>query len=214
MKKPIALVVLVLLAFAVLVSGCGGSEKPTPPAVKAAQIPEQAKQNALPPSTQSATVDIESDIPHALRALTQAVRYEPIRPFPYRAAPIREMLVKELEEGAVDDSFPLKPQRIVAEIRAALDDAAPLYRDAPEAEEARAAGDRVIEAFMRDVLPDASDATRELAGDLVMTTMSTVGKEFSEESLSAADISAYADAMADMFCAYLGNHGLGRRPGR
>ena len=55
MKKPIALVVLVLLAFAVLVSGCGGSEKPTPPAVKAAQIPEQAKQNALPPSTQSAT---------------------------------------------------------------------------------------------------------------------------------------------------------------
>lgn len=68
------------------------------------------------------TVDIESDIPHALRALTQAVRYEPIRPFPYRAAPIREMLVKELEEGTVDDSFPLKPQRIVAEIRAALDD--------------------------------------------------------------------------------------------
>ena len=101
-----------------------------------------------------------------------------------------------------------------AAVRAALDDAAPLYRDAPEAEEARAAGDRVIEAFMRDVLPDASDATRELAGDLVMTTMSTVGKEFSEESLSAADISAYADAMADMFCAYLGNHGLGRRPGR
>ena len=101
-----------------------------------------------------------------------------------------------------------------AAVRAALDDAAPLYRDAPEAEEARAAGDRVIEAFMRDVLPDASDATRELAGDLVMTTMSTVGKEFSEDSLSAADISAYADAMADMFCAYLGNHGLGRRPGR
>ena len=34
-------------------------------------------------------------------------------------------------------------------------------------------------------------------------TLSAVGKEFSESPRSAAEIEAYADAMADMFCAYL-----------
>jgi hypothetical protein len=55
LKKSIALVVLVLLSLAVVVSGCGGSEKPTPPAIKAAQIPEQAKQNALPKAVPATT---------------------------------------------------------------------------------------------------------------------------------------------------------------
>lgn len=55
MKKSLVLGVLVLLSCAVLVSGCGGSNKPTPPAVKAAQISEQAKQNALPQSTPATT---------------------------------------------------------------------------------------------------------------------------------------------------------------
>jgi len=34
-------------------------------------------------------------------------------------------------------------------------------------------------------------------------TLSTVGKQFSETPRSYAEIDAYADAMADMFCAYL-----------
>jgi AcrR family transcriptional regulator len=90
-----------------------------------------------------------------------------------------------------------------AAVRGALDDAAPLYRDAPEAREARAAGDRVVENFMREVLPEVPDATRDLVGDLVMTTMSTVGKQFSETERTDAEIESYAEAMADMFCAYL-----------
>ncbi|MBB4481262.1 TetR family transcriptional regulator [Rhizobium etli] len=90
-----------------------------------------------------------------------------------------------------------------AAVRVALDDAAPLYRDAPEAWEARAEGDRVFEAFMREALPKASDATRDLVGDLITTTMSTAGKQFSEWPRTAPEIEAYADAMADMFCAYL-----------
>jgi len=36
-----------------------------------------------------------------------------------------------------------------AGMRVALNDAAPLYRDAPEAHEARAAGDRIMQTFMR-----------------------------------------------------------------
>jgi AcrR family transcriptional regulator len=90
-----------------------------------------------------------------------------------------------------------------AAVRVALDDAAPLYRDAPEAKEARASGQRTIAAFMREVLPKASVATRAGAGELIKTTLSAVGKEFSETPRKGTEIEAFADAMADMFCAYL-----------
>ncbi|WP_028161183.1 TetR family transcriptional regulator [Bradyrhizobium japonicum] len=90
-----------------------------------------------------------------------------------------------------------------AAIRVALSDAAPLYRDAPEAQDARAAGEGIVAAFMREALPKASDATRILAGELIAATLSDVGKSFSEETRSETEIAVYADAMADMFCAYL-----------
>jgi AcrR family transcriptional regulator len=90
-----------------------------------------------------------------------------------------------------------------AAMRVALNDAAPLYRDAPEAREARASGGRTVRAFMREALPEASEAVRALAGDLITTTLSKVGKHVSETPRSAAEIEAYADALADMLCAYL-----------
>lgn len=90
-----------------------------------------------------------------------------------------------------------------AAVRVALNDAAPLYRDAPEAQEVRAAGDRIFNAFMREILPGTTDAMRDLAGDLITTTLSTVGKSFSERLRTPVEIEAHADAMADMFCAYL-----------
>ena len=90
-----------------------------------------------------------------------------------------------------------------AAMRVALNDAVPLYRDAPEALEARASGDRTVQAFLREVLPAASDAVRATAGDLIKRTLSAVGKHFSETPRTSAEIEAYADAMADMFCAYL-----------
>ncbi|MBR0829739.1 TetR family transcriptional regulator [Bradyrhizobium manausense] len=90
-----------------------------------------------------------------------------------------------------------------ASMRVALDDAAPLYRDAPEARQARASGDRIVHAFMQDALPKTPAATRALAADLIKTTLAEVGKGFSESPRTPAEIKAYADAMADMFCAYL-----------
>jgi AcrR family transcriptional regulator len=90
-----------------------------------------------------------------------------------------------------------------AAVRVALDDAAPLYRDAPEAQTARASGERTVQVFMREALPKASNATRALASDLIITTLTAVGKEFSEAPRTPAEIEAYAGAMADMFCAYL-----------
>jgi AcrR family transcriptional regulator len=96
-----------------------------------------------------------------------------------------------------------------AAIRSALNDAAPLYRDAPEAQEARAAGEGIVAIFMREALPEASEATRELAGELIKTTLSEVGKRFSETPRSEAEIARRAGGLADMFCAYLGE--LARR---
>ena len=90
-----------------------------------------------------------------------------------------------------------------AEVRTALADAAPLYRDAPEAHEAKSASAGTLEAFMRELLPQATKARRALARDLIKSTLGAVGKEFSETPRTAREIAAYADAMADMFCAYL-----------
>lgn len=90
-----------------------------------------------------------------------------------------------------------------AAIRTALADAAPLYRDAPEAEAAKGEWDSVTDAFMREALPGRPKSVRDLAGDLITTTLSAVGKDFSEIPRTPAEIRTYADAMADMFCAYL-----------
>ncbi len=90
-----------------------------------------------------------------------------------------------------------------AEMRTALSDAAPLYRDAPESQEAREAFEAIFLAFMQEVLPDASDEVRNMAGNMITMTFSSGGKEFSQTPRTPSEISAYADAMADMFSAYL-----------
>jgi AcrR family transcriptional regulator len=90
-----------------------------------------------------------------------------------------------------------------AEMRGALNDAAPLYRDAPEAREVKGSGHRTVEVFMQEALPKVPEATRALAGDLITTTLSAAGKRFSESPRTPAEIETYAGAMADMFCAYL-----------
>ena len=97
-----------------------------------------------------------------------------------------------------------------AEVRVALNDAAPLYRDAPEARKARVSGTRTVQVFMEEALPKASKATRALAADLIMATLSAVGKRFSERPRTPGEIRTYADAMADMLCAYL--RSLGEKP--
>ncbi len=90
-----------------------------------------------------------------------------------------------------------------AEVRGALDDAAPLYRDAPEAKKAKASSARTIDNFMREALPNASKTQQSLAGKLVKSTLTAVGKQFSDTPRTPAEIKAFADALADMLCAYL-----------
>jgi AcrR family transcriptional regulator len=90
-----------------------------------------------------------------------------------------------------------------AAVRGALDDAAPLYRDAPEARTAKASGKTAIQAFMRKALPDATEQARLLAADLVTTTLTGVGKDFSTRPHALADVDIFADGLADMLCVYL-----------
>ncbi|WP_273838200.1 TetR family transcriptional regulator [Serratia marcescens] len=99
-----------------------------------------------------------------------------------------------------------------AQMRVALNDAAPLYRDAPEAQAVKAAGKDVVQVFMCEVLPDVPQVTRRLAGDLIVGTLGAAGKQFSETPRTDPEIAAYADAMADMFCAYLADLNGHQRP--
>src|SRR6202050_4485689 len=63
-------------------------------------------------------VGIQADIPSTLAALGQATTRRFDRGT--KAEKIRRLLADELAQGAADDSFPLKPQRVVADTRAAL----------------------------------------------------------------------------------------------
>jgi len=90
-----------------------------------------------------------------------------------------------------------------AAMRGALDDAAPLYRDAPEAQEAHRAGMRSFVAFLAELLPDVDEERRALAGYIVKTTLSAVGKSISESGADPAAADARAGALADMLCGYL-----------
>ncbi|WAT25911.1 TetR family transcriptional regulator [Pseudomonas sp. GXZC] len=90
-----------------------------------------------------------------------------------------------------------------AQMRGALNDAAPIYRDAPEALEVRAAGRQAFKGFMLELLPEVSVDKRILASDLILTTLSSVGKEFSNSPRTAEEIAVYSEGMADMFRAYV-----------
>ncbi|MBJ9665698.1 TetR family transcriptional regulator, partial [Burkholderia gladioli] len=60
-----------------------------------------------------------------------------------------------------------------------------------------------LDRFMLEVLPGASPATLQLAGEMIGATLRLVGKQFSECPRTPAEIETHARAMSDMFCAYL-----------
>ena len=98
----------------------------------------------------------------------------------------------------------IRSEREEAEMRIALGDAAPFYRDAPEAHEPRISGSDIIRDFMAELLPGTPAARREIAGNVIMMMLGDIGKRLSEDAALASEIDRYADAVADMFAAYLG----------
>jgi AcrR family transcriptional regulator len=89
-----------------------------------------------------------------------------------------------------------------AELRVALEDAAPLYRAAPEAQIHRKNASRFVESFMTELLPAASRKERLFAMDILKTTMSAIGKQISEEGRTRAEVEKLADAVGDMLASY------------
>jgi AcrR family transcriptional regulator len=90
-----------------------------------------------------------------------------------------------------------------AAIRTALSDAAPLYRDAPEAIEAKKENAQIFRNFLQEALPGVPDDAQMLAGALMKMTLSEVGSSFSETPRTEAEIADWSEALADMLCAYL-----------
>lgn len=101
----------------------------------------------------------------------------------------------------------LRSECAEATMRTALADAAPLYRDAPEAQQIKASAEQTIQSYIEEVLPQATPARRTVLCELLKSTLSAVGKEFSSSPRSDSEIDIYADAMADMFCAMLRSEG-------
>jgi AcrR family transcriptional regulator len=89
-----------------------------------------------------------------------------------------------------------------AELRVALEDAAPLYRAAPEAQVHRKNARKFIEPFVAELLPAASKKERAFAMDVLTTMMSAIGKEISEQGRTHSEVGAFADALSDMLCAF------------
>jgi AcrR family transcriptional regulator len=90
-----------------------------------------------------------------------------------------------------------------AAFRTALEEAAPLYREAPEsrthAEESR----DLMVSFMNEALPGTSARERTFVADMVRMVMSSAGKAISSENRSRPEVDALAVAISEMFCAYL-----------
>lgn len=94
-------------------------------------------------------------------------------------------------------------EREEAELRAALGDAASLYRAAPETRAQREAALGYGLELLAEALPGVPAPERALAADVLMTSLSAIGKRLSEESRSRAQTEAWADVVGDMLVHYL-----------
>ena len=90
-----------------------------------------------------------------------------------------------------------------AAFRSALEDAAPLYREAPESRAHAEEGRQLLQSFMKDALPGASAQQRAFAADLAGLVMSSVGKAVSSQGRTIAEVDAIAAALGEMLNAYL-----------
>jgi hypothetical protein len=63
------------------------------------------------------------------------------------------------------------------------------------------------------MLPGVPVRERAFAADLVMTTMSALGKKVSEQDYSRTEVERWATATGDMFCAYLQQVSQNKQPG-
>ncbi|SHO57718.1 TetR family transcriptional regulator [Vibrio quintilis] len=142
--------------------------------------------------------------------------------FPNKASILFQLQSDEWEETAVmlkhilaetSLSYRERIQRLVytfiksecdeAKIRTALSDAAPLFRDAPEAEGVGGEMQTACSDFICEVLPNSDNEIQTTATSVFRITVSAVGKRFSEEPRTAEEISAFSQHISAMLIAYL-----------
>ncbi|WP_413206446.1 TetR family transcriptional regulator [Rhodospirillum sp. A1_3_36] len=142
--------------------------------------------------------------------------------FPNKEAILFDLQAREWEETAAllsgvlaDRSIPpdVRVRRVIglffqsereeAALRTALAEAAPLYRDTPEAKGLRARIEGILVSFMAEILPAHSEGQRAFATDMVKTTIGALGKQFSEGDRSPEEIDALAKATADMVIGWI-----------
>jgi AcrR family transcriptional regulator len=90
-----------------------------------------------------------------------------------------------------------------APLRRALGDAAPLYRDAPQAREHRERGMPILLDLVGRVAPGVPPQRRAFAAEFYVAVMSAMGKHISDADRTPAEVDEWANATADMFLAYL-----------
>lgn len=88
-------------------------------------------------------------------------------------------------------------------MRQTLEDAAPLYRDAPEARATRALDKAPVMAFLSEAPPHAGPERLHIAGDIMVGTLKAMGKALSHSEERHDEIAERREALADMLCAYL-----------
>ena len=89
-----------------------------------------------------------------------------------------------------------------AAMRRALDEAAPAYRDAPEAAAPTLASTLAFQGFLREALPNLAEPNLQVAGRMIAMTLGEIGERLSEEAWSDGALQGHVAALADMLCAY------------
>ncbi len=141
------------------------------------------------PNKEAILFRLQTDEWRQTSGLMQDMLADPALPPPERLrAVVKAFFRSEVEEAA---------------LRVALADAAPLYRDAPEAQVHRKEGRRRVASFMREALPAVAPRERSIAAEIMMMSMGAVGAQISEERRPAGEVDRFATAMGDMFAAYL-----------
>jgi len=105
-----------------------------------------------------------------------------------------------------------RSEREEAELRVALGEASALYRDAPETREHGTSVERWMHDFIREALPHASAKERSAAAEVVLLTMTALGKVVTaEKKRTQREVDAWAEIVAEMLCGYL--RGVSRSSG-
>lgn len=201
---------------------------PSNPSVSLRKTPKQARANALIEAVLEAAIQVLAE-EGAARFTTARVAERAgvsvgslYQYFPNKAAILFRLQKDEWEQttrmfkdilGDETKPFMQRLRELVyyfiqsecdeSETRGALDDAAPLYRDAPELHEIMREGDIIFKRFMDEMLPNVSKNTRKIAGDVIIDSLTSFGESFSDKPRTYAEIKTYSNAMADMFCAYI-----------